>query len=107
MTIRALIVEDEPLAIDRLRACLSYLSDLEVIGEARDGATAVAQIDRFRPDLVFLDIQLPLLSGFDVLRSVVYRPAIIFTTAHNAYAVSAFEWGAFDYLVKPFDKAAD
>jgi two-component system LytT family response regulator len=104
MTIRALIVEDEPLAIDRLRACLSYLSDLEVIGEARDGATAVAQIDRFRPDLVFLDIQLPLLSGFDVLRSVVYRPAIIFTTAHNAYAVSAFEWGAFDYLVKPFDK---
>jgi two-component system LytT family response regulator len=104
MTIRALIVEDEPLAIDRLRTCLAYASELDLIGEARDGVTAVKMIDRFKPDLVFLDIQLPLLSGLDVLRSVQYSPAIIFTTAHNDYAVSAFEWGAFDYLLKPFDK---
>ena len=85
MTIRALIVEDEPLAIDRLRSCLAYASELDLIGEARDGAAAVEMIDRFKPDLVFLDIQLPIFSGFDVLRSVEYRPAIIFTTAHNEY----------------------
>lgn len=104
MTIRALIVEDEPLAIDRLRACLSYVNDLELVGEARDGSTAVALIDRLQPHLVFLDIQLPLLTGFEVLRAIRHRPAVIFTTAHNEYAVSAFEWGAFDYLLKPFDK---
>ncbi len=104
MIIRAAIVEDEPLAVDRLRACLSYIKDLELIGEARDGGNAVTLIDTLRPDLVFLDIQLPLLSGFEVLRSAQHRPAVIFTTAHNDYAVSAFEWGAFDYLLKPFDK---
>lgn len=104
LTIRALVVEDEPLAVDRLRACLSYACDLELVGEAKDGVTAVALIDRFKPDLVFLDVQLPLLSGFDVLRSVQHRPAVIFATAHNEYAVSAFEWGAFDYLLKPFDQ---
>ncbi len=61
-------------------------------------------IGRFKPDLVFLDIQLPLLLGFDVLRSIEYNPAVIFTTAHNEYAVSAFEWGDFDYLLEPFDR---
>ena len=104
MTIRALIVEDESLALDRLRACLSYLEDVEPVGEARDGQAAQQLIDTMQPDLVFMDIQLPLLSGFEVLRSVRHRPAVIFTTAHNEYAVSAFEWGAFDYLLKPFDK---
>ena len=104
MTIRTLIVEDEPLAIDRLRACLSYAEDVELVGEAREGQAAQALIDKLQPDLVFLDIQLPLLSGFEVLRTVSYRPAVIFTTAHNEYAVSAFEWGAFDYLLKPFDR---
>lgn len=104
MTIRALIVEDEPLAIDRLRACIAYAEDVELIGEARDGQTARKLIDRLKPDLVFLDIQLPSLSGFEVLRTTDHHPAVIFTTAHNEYAVSAFEWGAFDYLLKPFDK---
>ena len=104
MMMRALIVEDEPLAVDRLRSCLSYIDDLELIGEARDGDAAVTLIDRLQPDLVFMDIRLPLLSGFDVLRSTRYRPAVIFTTAHDEYAVSAFEWGAFDYLLKPFDR---
>lgn len=104
MTVRALIVEDEPFAIDRLRACLSYIDDLDLVGEARDGKAAQQLIEQLQPDLVFLDIQLPLLSGFDVLRSLQHRPAVIFTTAHNEYAVSAFEWGAFDYLLKPFDK---
>lgn len=104
MTVRALIVEDEPLAIDRLRACLAYAEDVELIGEARDGQVAQDLINRLQPDLVFLDIQLPLMSGFEVLRSIRHRPGVIFTTAHNEYAVSAFEWGAFDYLLKPFDR---
>ncbi len=104
MTVRALIVEDEPLAIDRLRACLAYAGDVELIGEARDGQVAQDLINRLQPDLVFLDIQLPLMSGFEVLRSIRHRPGVIFTTAHNEYAVSAFEWGAFDYLLKPFDR---
>ena len=104
MSVRALIVEDEPLAIDRLRACLSYIDNLDLIGEARDGKVAVTQIDRLQPDLVFLDIQLPVFSGFEVLRATQHRPGVIFTTAHNEYAVSAFEWGAFDYLLKPFDR---
>lgn len=104
MTIRALIVEDEPLAIDRLRTCLAYASEVDLIGEARDGQTAVAMIDRLEPDLVFLDIQLPAFSGFEVLRSAKCHPAVIFTTAHDEYAISAFEWGAFDYLLKPFAK---
>jgi two-component system LytT family response regulator len=104
MTVRAVIIEDEPLAIDRLRGCLSYMDNLDLVGEARDGEAAIVLIDRVQPDLVFLDIQLPLCSGFEVLRSVRHRPAVIFTTAHNEYAVSAFEWGAFDYLLKPFDK---
>ncbi len=104
LTVRALIVEDEPLAIDRLRACLAYAGDVELIGEARDGQVAQDLINRLQPDLVFLDIQLPLMSGFEVLRSIRHRPGVIFTTAHNEYAVSAFEWGAFDYLLKPFDR---
>lgn len=103
MTIRAVLVEDEPLAIDRLRSCLAFVDDVDLVGEARDGATAVVLIDRLQPDLVFLDIQLPALSGFEILRAVRHRPAVIFVTAHDDYAVSAFEWGAFDYLLKPFD----
>jgi DNA-binding LytR/AlgR family response regulator len=99
-----MIVEDEPLAIGRLRDCVAYLDEVTLIGEARDGLSAIKMIDLMKPDLLFLDIQLPLKSGFDVLRTVRYVPGVIFTTAHNEYAVSAFEWGAFDYLLKPFDK---
>ena len=104
MTIRTVIIEDEAIAIDRLRACLAYAEQVEVMGEARDGGAAIDIIDLLSPDLIFLDVQLPLLSGFDVLRSIRSKPAVIFTTAHNEYAVHAFEWGAFDYLVKPFDR---
>lgn len=105
MTIRTLIVEDEPLAIDRLRTCLAYAEQIEVIGEAHDGRAAIEMIDAFCPDLLLLDVRLPLLSGFDILRAIKTKPAVIFTTAHDEYAVHAFEWGAFDYLVKPFDHA--
>jgi two-component system LytT family response regulator len=101
--IRAVIVEDEPLAVDRLRFALSVHADVELVGEAQDGPTAVTVIDLYRPSLVFLDIRLPGFSGFDVLRRLQPTIPVIFTTAHDEYAVHAFEWGAFDYLVKPFD----
>ena len=104
MKIRALIVEDELLALDRLRDCLVPEEGIEIVGEARDGQSAVERIDALSPDLLFLDVQLPLLSGFDVLRAAKRKPAVIFTTAHDQYAVHAFEWGAFDYLVKPFER---
>lgn len=104
MNIRALIVEDEPLAIDRLRTCLAFAEDIDVVGEAHDGRTAIDLIDYLAPDLIFLDVQMPLYSGFEVLRSIARKPGVIFTTAHNEYAVPAFEWGAFDYLLKPFDR---
>ena len=104
MNIRAIIVEDEPLAIDRLRMCLAFSEDVDVIGEAHNGGTAIELIDSLAPDLIFLDVQMPSCSGFEVLRSIARKPGVIFTTAHTEYAVPAFEWGAFDYLLKPFDR---
>lgn len=102
MTLRTVIVEDEPLAIDRLRACLAYEENIEMVGEAQDGLHAIKLIEQTMPDIVFLDIRLPGCSGFDVLHRIKRKPAVIFTTAHDEYAVHAFEWGAFDYLLKPF-----
>ncbi len=101
--IRTLIVEDEPLAIDRLRFALALHEDIEVIGACQDGLNALAEINRLRPSLIFLDVHLPGLSGLEVLHRAQMAPPVIFTTAHDEYAINAFEWGAFDYLMKPFD----
>jgi two-component system LytT family response regulator len=98
----AVIVDDEPLARRRLRALVDDLDWLECIGEAADGPAAVRAIDELRPDLAFLDIHLPGLSGIDVLARVRHVPAVIFTTAHDRYAATAFELAAVDYLLKPF-----
>jgi two-component system LytT family response regulator len=100
--VRALIVDDEPLARIGLRAMLSAFDWVEVVGEAADGEAAVAAIDRLRPELVFLDVQMPGLFGMEVLRRIEHQPFIIFTTAFSQHAVSAFELGAVDYLLKPF-----
>ena len=103
--LRALIVDDEPLARGRLRELLGGDSDVEVIGECGNGEDAVAAIDRDRPDLVLLDIQMPELDGFGVVRAVgVERmPAVVFVTAHDEHAVAAFEVHAVDYVLKPVD----
>lgn len=103
--IRTVIVEDEPLALDRLRACLAFQDDVEVVGDAADGLAAVSVLDEMQPALLFLDVRLPAFSGFEVLRRVARKPSVIFTTAHDEYAVHAFEWGAFDYMLKPFECA--
>lgn len=99
-----LIVEDEPLARRTLRDFSSEDSSLEIIGEAVNGREAVRMIDELKPDLVLMDIQMPELSGLEVLDRVEHEPAVIFTTAYSGYAVSAFELGALDYLLKPFGR---
>jgi two-component system LytT family response regulator len=107
MAIRVLIVDDEPLARRRVRRLLAPESEIEIVGECGNGSDAVAAIEELAPDLVFLDVQMPELDGFDVLAAVdVERmPAIVFTTAFDEYAVRAFEVHAVDYLVKPFSRA--
>ena len=106
MTIKALIVDDEPLARQRIRQLLADESDFEVAGEAGNGLEAVTIIDSLRPDLVFLDIQMPELDGFGVIEAIgVDRmPPTLFVTAFDAHAVKAFEVHAMDYLLKPFDR---
>ena len=106
MRIRTLIVDDEPLARRRLRAFLRPEADIEVAAECGNGEEAVAAIRKLRPDLVFLDVQMPGMDGFAVLAELDARhmPLIVFVTAHDQYAVQAFEQRALDYLLKPFGK---
>ncbi|HEY0037231.1 MAG TPA: LytTR family DNA-binding domain-containing protein [Longimicrobium sp.] len=102
MKTRVIVVEDEPLAREELRELLEDVEWIECVGEAGDGLSAVRMIDAERPGLVFLDVQLPELDGLEVLRRVEAMPHVVFTTAHDRYAVAAFELGALDYLLKPF-----
>jgi two-component system LytT family response regulator len=105
--IRTLIVDDEPLARSNLSVLLRLDPEIEIVGECSSGAEALAEIRRARPDLLFLDVQMPECDGFDVLEQLVsdLPPAIVFVTAHDHYALRAFEAGALDYLLKPFDNA--
>ena len=105
MTIRAVIVDDEPLARMRLRRLLAEHPAIAVAGEAGDGESACRLIDEQAPDLVFLDVQMPGLSGFEVLARLATRPRVIFITAHDEFAVRAFEEQAIDYLLKPVEPA--
>lgn len=107
MSIRALIVDDEPLARERIRALLREEPDVEVVGECGDGPSAVTAIQKLAPDLLFLDVQMPGLDGFGVLRALgdARLPEIIFVTAYDQHAVKAFEAHALDYLLKPFRPA--
>ena len=99
------IAEDEPLARDVLRDAIYAHPGLRLVGEAGDGASALAQINHVRPDVVFMDIQMPEMTGLEVLRRLECAPAIVFTTAYDQYAVTAFELNAIDYLLKPFTRA--
>ena len=104
--IRTLIVDDEPIARAGIRTLLAGESDVTVVGECRDGTEAVRKIQADSPDLVFLDVQMPELTGFEVLASLepTEVPAIVFVTAYDEYALDAFEASAVDYLLKPFDR---
>jgi two-component system, LytTR family, response regulator len=103
--VRALIVDDEPLARRGVALRLRKFRNIEVVGECGDGSTAVEQILQLAPDIVFLDVEMPEINGFDVLRALPREnlPAIIFLTAYEQHAVRAFEVHALDYLLKPVD----
>ena len=105
MTASVLIVDDEPLARKQLRDFVEDVPWLSCIGEAPDGGAAIELINSVQPDLVFLDVQMPGVSGTEVLRRIRHRPAVVFTTAYDRYAVTAFELQALDYLLKPFGRA--
>ena len=104
---RALIVDDEELARERIRMLLAGDDQVQVIGECADGRSAVEAIRRQQPDLLFLDVQMPELDGFAVLEEVgaATIPAVVFVTAYDQYAIRAFEFVALDYLLKPFDRS--
>jgi two-component system LytT family response regulator len=103
--IRALIADDEPLARERMRSLLGAEQDIEIVGEARDGVETVEAILSQSPDLVFLDVHMPKLDGFEVIQTVGpdRMPAVVFVTAYDQHALRAFEVQALDYLLKPFD----
>jgi two-component system LytT family response regulator len=100
--VTTLIADDEPIARAGLRRLLSSVDWIDVVGEAENGPATRAAIDALRPELVFLDIKMPGLLGTDALRLATHRPHVVFTTAYLEHAVTAFELGALDYLLKPF-----
>src|SRR6266404_3910485 len=103
---RILIVDDEPLACERIRTLLEEIPGATLAGECHDGRSAVTAIRALAPDLVFLDVQMPEMDGFEVLRQLDQAdlPVVIFVTAFDQYAIRAFEVCALDYLLKPFDR---
>ena len=104
MTRTVFFAEDEPLARDVLRDAIYAHPELRLVGEAADGASALARITQLRPEVVFMDIQMPEMTGLEVLRRLDTLPRIVFTTAYDQYAVTAFELHAVDYLLKPFTR---
>jgi two-component system LytT family response regulator len=100
--VTAFIADDEPIAREALRAMLDEVPWITCVGDASNGIATVDAVDTLRPELLFLDIEMPGLSGLDVLRRLTHQPLVLFTTAYAQHAVTAFELGALDYLLKPF-----
>ncbi|MCB9360664.1 MAG: LytTR family transcriptional regulator DNA-binding domain-containing protein [Flavobacteriales bacterium] len=104
MKLKAIIIEDEPLARDLIKNYLANENDIDLIGEFDNGFSGLKAINELKPDLVFLDVQMPKLTGIELLELLDEFPKIIFTTAYDEYAIKAFELNAVDYLLKPFSK---
>jgi two-component system, LytTR family, response regulator len=102
---RALIIDDEPLAIQIIKEYISEIDEIEVVGECSNGFDGLKAINDLKPDLVFLDIQMPKLTGFEMLELLDNPPMIVFATAYEEFALKAFEKNAVDYLLKPFSKS--
>ncbi|MGQ7870687.1 LytR/AlgR family response regulator transcription factor [Sunxiuqinia sp. sy24] len=98
---RTLIIDDESPARQRMQQILSEIPEIKLVGDATNGLEAVRLIEQLQPDLIFLDIQMPGLNGFEVLQKINYFPTVVFCTAYDDYALEAFETAAIDYLVKP------
>ncbi|MBD3368461.1 MAG: response regulator [Candidatus Eisenbacteria bacterium] len=103
-TVRALVVDDEPLARTRVRRFLEAIDDVEVVAEAANGVQALTMIEEHRPDVVILDIQMPGMDGFQMLKELDEMPLVVFATAYNEYAIQAFEINSVDYILKPIER---
>lgn len=103
-TIKCVIVDDEAHARELIRTYLSMHKDVEVIAECENGFDALKSVQELKPDVMFLDIQMPKISGFELLEVMENPPVVIFSTAYDQYAISAFEYNALDYLLKPFSQ---
>src|SRR5580765_6065839 len=101
---KVIIIDDEPLARSIIKEYLQFHPELELVAECNDGCEGVKAIVQHQPDLIFLDIQMPKINGFEMLELIEEPPAVIFTTAFDEYAIKAFESHAIDYLLKPFSK---
>ncbi len=104
MKTTCLIIDDEKLARDLVREYLLLFPELELLGECAKGTEAVEKINTLKPDLIFLDVQMPGMNGFDVLDEIEHEPSVIFITAYDQHAIKAFEKNAVDYLLKPLDE---
>jgi two-component system LytT family response regulator len=102
--IRVIIIDDEPLARSIVKKYLSSIPEVELLEECNDGFEGAKAISQHKPDLIFLDIQMPKINGFEMLEIIEYSPSVIFTTAFDEFAIRAFEKNAIDYLLKPFSK---
>lgn len=102
---RTLIIDDERLAREELKSVLKDYNEIEVIGEAQNGDEAIGLISELEPDLIFLDVNMPGMTGFELLKKLEFIPNVIFVTAYDEYAIKAFEVNALDYLLKPIDEA--
>ena len=101
---KIIIIDDEPLARSIVKSFLNTFSDVEIVAECNNGFEGIKAIEEHQPDLIFLDIQMPKINGFEMLELIDCNPSVIFTTAFDEYALKAFETSAIDYLLKPFTK---
>ncbi|KAA6440539.1 response regulator [Dyadobacter flavalbus] len=102
--LKTILIDDEPLALSRLRRLLEKHADIfYIVSEARNGAEGLIEINRFDPDIIFLDIEMPLLNGFEMLSKLTKMPLVVFSTAYDQYAIRAFEENSVDYLLKPVE----
>jgi two-component system, LytTR family, response regulator len=105
MKFRTILIDDEPIAISRLKRLLREYDDtFEIITEAENGQEGLEKIEALRPDLIFLDIEMPLLTGFEMLAKLTFMPMVVFVTAFDQFAIKAFEENSIDYLLKPIEK---
>ncbi len=100
---KTIIIDDEQLARQRIKRLLKQYDHIEIIGEAENGGEGLTLIDSLKPDLIFLDIEMPVLNGFEMLSRLKHEPKVVFTTAYDQYAIKAFEEGSIDYLLKPIE----
>lgn len=100
---KTIIIDDEQLARQRIKRLLKEYDEIEIIDEAENGEEGLEKIESLRPDLIFLDIEMPILNGFEMLAKLKHQPKVVFTTAYDQYAIKAFEEGSIDYLLKPIE----